>query len=455
MITSRWTFGIAALALCAAPAFADTLEERVARVEQQLAAPSAREIQSSVDAYLASAQADATLVGGAGQAGYDGGFWIRGGMFLLKINLTLQTRFEYFDWNKKAAEPRPGGDLSGFSVPRAQLKFSGDATCDIHYFLMLEFGHVVSPTEHFQGETLAPVSVFSNDAFGNEMLEGWIEYETSPWLTFRMGLIQLAGTRQLMTPAELQQFVDISLASAFIGSRLPGWIDRNRDYGIALHGVFGCNGEWSYLATVTNGEGIFHRNVLDPTTADPLAYTARVNWNILGNLGYEEGALRQRECEWSLAVGAWGHYQQDHVQENPLIEGNERWSAGADAALGYGGFSLTGAFNWAQWKSPAGVKTDFTSYLVQAGYLFPGTAWEIAARWSAYLIDTSGSKHGANEFAGAVNYYIDGHADKVTVDAAFITKDKLGNIFGDAYPAYWPTDGSDGMLLRLQWQLAL
>src|SRR5262245_16566154 len=93
-------------------------------------APSAREAQSAVDAYLASANGDATLVGGAGSAGYDGGFWIRGGSFLLKINLTIQTRYEYFDWDDRDAEPAPGGDLSGFSLPRVTLKFSGQATCD-------------------------------------------------------------------------------------------------------------------------------------------------------------------------------------------------------------------------------------------------------------------------------------------------------------------------------------
>ena len=53
----------AALAVAfATPAWADSgLEARVAQVEQQLAAqsqPSAREIQSSVDAYLGSARAD-------------------------------------------------------------------------------------------------------------------------------------------------------------------------------------------------------------------------------------------------------------------------------------------------------------------------------------------------------------------------------------------------------------
>ena len=72
----------------AAPAFAQdsaALDARLARVEQQLAQPSPREIQSSVDAYLATTKSDASLVGGAGSAGYDGGFWIRGGSFLMKI----------------------------------------------------------------------------------------------------------------------------------------------------------------------------------------------------------------------------------------------------------------------------------------------------------------------------------------------------------------------------------
>src|SRR5262245_8959010 len=109
------------------------------------AAPSAREVQSSVDAYLASSKPDASLVAGpGGSAGYSGGFWIAGGSFLMKINLTLQSRWEWFEWDDSDAEPSPGGDLSGYSLPRATLKFSGDATCATHYYLELEFGHVNS-----------------------------------------------------------------------------------------------------------------------------------------------------------------------------------------------------------------------------------------------------------------------------------------------------------------------
>ena len=53
-----------------------------------------------------------------------------------------------------------------------------------------------------------------------------------------------------------------------------------------------------------------------------------------------------------------------------------------------------------------------------------------------------------------MNYYIDGHADKVTLDAAFISTDDI-NLLTDVYAGYNATLDSDGLLLRLQWQLAL
>jgi hypothetical protein len=475
---TMWAFAAAAaLAAFAAPARADdSLEQRMAAAEQQLAAQStasAREIQSSVDAYLASAKADATLVGGPGSAGYDGGFWIRGGTFLLKTNLTLQTRYEYFDWNTRSDEARPGGDLSGFSLPRVTLKLSGDATCDVHYYTELEFGHAGSPfgsTGESQAELtdwssnlipaqqIAPTTATSEQLFGL-CREAWIEYEAAPAFTFRMGLLKTATTRQLMTPPEMQQFVDISMASALIGQTMPGYTDRNRDYGFMLHGVLGCDGEWSYMLTVTNGDGPVHHNVVDGRTDDPLAYSARINWDIIGHAGYEEGALRQTTCGWVAALGAWGHYFVDHQVENPLIHRADRSTWGVDAALGYGGFSFTAAYSAATWDhSDTGSNFDAWSYLIQAGYLFPDTAWEIAARYDAYDLKTKGGgsfEPAGSEWGVAVNYYLDGHADKLTLDASFITADQDGNVLSDVYAGYNGTGNGDAMLLRFQWQLAL
>jgi hypothetical protein len=476
----KFLIGILALALIAAPAFAGTLEDRVSAVEQQLAAqsaPSAREIQASVDAYLATAQGDATLVGGPGQAGYDGGFWIRGGTFLLKTNLTLQARYEYFalddddfrvmpgvNTNRQGIAPVGGSELSGFSLPRATLKFSGDATCDISYYLALEFGHVtsVSGIAGFDDAYGLLADVYgvppTEWVFDDTLREGWIEWNSSPFFNVRMGLIQTAATRQLMTPAELQQFADISLASAAIGATMPGLTDRNRDYGLALHGSFGCDGNFSYLFTVTNGDGWGHRNVVDPWTSDMLAFSGRINWDIIGHPGYEEGALRQTDCGWVLAIGAWAHYYDDSYQEDPDADLASRFTWGLDMAAGYGGFSATAAFNMASWTdSDVLPDVDVMSYLVQVGYLFPGTAWEIAARYSAYTAEyDNGPEWAASEIAGAVNYYIDGHADKLTLDVSYIASEDDGNyFFYYAYAPFLTTYDTDGMLIRLQWQLAL
>ncbi len=223
----------------AAPALAQDTgwQDTSAQVEKSIVsqtAPSARELQSAVDAYLASAKADATLVGGAGSAGYDGGFWIRGGSFLMKINLTLQTRWEYFDWDDAAERgQRRAATSPGFSLPRVTLKFSGDATCDVHYYAELEFGHSGSYYDNATGFESIP-AFFGDSGSRTRRLgacgvdygiarEAWIEYEAAPQVSFRMGLVKTPTTRQLMTPPEMQQFVDISIASAFIGQTMPGY----------------------------------------------------------------------------------------------------------------------------------------------------------------------------------------------------------------------------------------
>ncbi|MEZ6007481.1 MAG: hypothetical protein R3F05_06895, partial [Planctomycetota bacterium] len=98
----RITLGLAALALlglAAAPALADG---------------SARDVQAALDSYLAHDTADVALVGGPGSAGYDDGFWIRGGDFLLRANVTLQARYESFDWDEVQPPERGGG---GSTIP--------------------------------------------------------------------------------------------------------------------------------------------------------------------------------------------------------------------------------------------------------------------------------------------------------------------------------------------------
>ena len=470
----RWaTLAIAMLALvaCATPAFADS---------------SARDIQSAVDGYQAGQTADASLVGGAGSAGYDSGFWIRGGDFTLKINLTLQARYEAFDWD--VTEPVPGGDLSGFSLPRALVKFSGTAPCAICYYIELDFGHfgrdlytappVESndpipvkgppniPTLPNLGSTfyipgLAGFDMQSNN-FDNTR-EAWIEWCACESFNLRMGQILTPNTRQLLTAPELQQFVDISLASAFTGHLMPGYTDRNRDHGIMVHGALGCKGEWSYMLAITNGDGGDSiRNVVDERTDDNLALSGRLNWAFLAPIYYEEGALRQSTCNWYGEVGAWAHFYADRVDKPHTLLG-DHLTFGADLALGYGGFSFTGAFTLST-VSDIGVvgspEFDNTAILLQLGYLFPGTAWEIAARFSSIKVDfNNGVAVGSlTEIAGAINYYLNGHGNKLSLDVTMLDESDLNLNFFDVYTGIQPIPGApqdQAILIRFQWQLAL
>jgi hypothetical protein len=277
-----------------------------------------------------------------------------------------------------------------------------------------------------------------------------------------MGQIKLPTTRQLMTPPELQQFVDISLASAFVGLSMPGYTDRNRDHGLMIHGAFGCNGEFQYMLAVTNGDsGDSIRNIFDVRTDDNLAYGARLNWDFLGALGYEEGALRQSTCEWYGALGVWAYYHTDRT-DRPHTEWGDALRIGADVALGYGGFSFTAAFTLLQDTDEFDDITletddvDAFAALVQLGYLFPDTAWEIAVRGSMYDVDGGGEEGAVTEIAGAVNYYLNGHGNKLTVDVSWIDAEEGVGLIRDLYAGYANvlTDGT-ALLIRFQWQLAL
>lgn len=477
-----WVVFVVLIAAVAAPAAAEETTPR--------------DVQAAVDAYLTSTGTDATLVGGPGAAGYDAGFWIRGGDVLLRANLTLQARWEWFD-RDEAEEgllvsvpanhpffnnanpvdvPWPGGDLSGFSVPRATLKFSGEAPCDTRFYLELELGHHGAPV-------LSVVQTLAQYGFGpfvghagryETLREAWVEWSINDALHLRVGQVRTPTTRQLMVPVELQQFADVSVASALTGALQPGYTDRNRDFGLLVHGLLGCRNEWQYMVAVTNGDGGDGvRNVLSPLTSDNLAYSARLNWSFLRPIGYTESAMRQEVCAWYGEVGAWSHVYADRVDGGTSTLGShaalyDRFLAGVDLALGYGGFSLTGAFTWALFEdsdlAPHFEDEEWRIWLVQAGYMFPGSGVEIGVRWSGYvrtILAAGGSlEPETNALAVAIAYYLNGHANKLTLDATFVSAAADGPAGGGVYdhvggmPLGYGSDG-ESVLVRVQWQLAL
>jgi hypothetical protein len=422
---------------------------------------SGRDIAAAVDRYEFDAT-EASLVGGPGSVGYEPGFWIRAGEYSLHLGFTLQARFESFNWED--TEPFPGGDRSGFSLPRATMKLAGSVPCDVHWYMELEFGHsgARNALQFLQGCLACSANNLGPDNQSNNFdpsREAWIEWSPNACFNFRMGTIRTPTTRQLMTPPEQQQFVDVSLASAWMGLGMPGYTDRNRDFGILLHGALGSSRELGWMVSITNGDGADSiRNVLDHRTSDGLAYGARLNWTFAKPIGYEEGALRQSTCGWHGELGAWAYYYADRSDKPHTQEGDYlRW--GVDVALGSGGFSMTGAVSFTDDSDVGGTLNDeSTAWLAQVGYHFPGTAFELAARYSGY--DTEGDLSGngsASEIGLAINYYLNGHGNKLQLDVSMLDTEDDGFLVLDSYAAYpaFLGNGESALRLMVQWQLAL
>ena len=165
-------------------------------VEQQLAAqsaPSAREIQSRWTPTSPRRRPTRRWSAARGSAGYDGGFWIRGGSFLLKINLTLQTRYEYFDWDDNGDRAQPGRRPLGLLAPARDAEVLGRR--DLRHPLLrrarvrprrLVFDNVDgdrarSPaTLHGDLGTARAASSRRDGADYGIAREAWIEYEAAP-----------------------------------------------------------------------------------------------------------------------------------------------------------------------------------------------------------------------------------------------------------------------------------
>src|SRR5262245_11100849 len=317
--------------------------------------PSQREIQRSVEAYLAGADGDARLVGSPGDAGYDDSFWIRAGAFTFRTGMSFDARYEAFDWEDHENEATPGGDLSGFSLPRVTWWCGGEAPCGIAFYGELEFGHATTPVSTILGPPAGEMDRAGILYAGGEDLpvlrEGWIGWQfwrglkayvvatalRDAWVGGVLaGIVPTAGPRQLMTPPEEQQFVDASLGAAWIGDLMPGWTDRNRDIGVRWNfpEFQSARSALRAFATMTNGDGPDVRNVLDALTDDHIAFSARVDWMYFGRYVAEHGIdlrslwteapLDAHQGEITGGLGAWGYVLHDAHR-------NDRWLVGLDA----------------------------------------------------------------------------------------------------------------------------
>lgn len=106
-------------------------------------------------------------------------------------------------------------------------------------------------------------------------------------------------------------------------------------------------------------------------------------------------------------------------------------------------------------SDPSGVGSTYDwGLLVQAGYMF-NEKWEGFARWDITFLDDAlldaGDEDAISEFTLGVNYYLNGHAAKFTVDASYLPDGSPNNESGIGVLA---TD-EESFIFRGQFQLLL
>ena len=354
------------------------------------------------------------------------------GEFALTTRLRAQIR-------QHVLNETSGGDsqLSQvFQIRRARLQFKGHAFGE-HNKMKVEFAF--SPRD---------LGVRDAELHNTPLLTWYFEFDYLRDLTVRMGQYKIPFSRQRVVSSGDLQLVDRSLAN--------GEFNEDRDIGLDLRSkdLFGLGGYLRYYAGVYMGEGrdFGGRNA----TADfKLHYLGRLEVLPMGAFKDYKEADIERNLTPKLSLGGAYSFHHDAQRlrgvtgSRPDDFGTTNYhSFNVDYAFKWMGFSSTGEFHWrkgrrdpgdAQIPDPADPTVTIPAPItaarngyglsVQAGYLFPRTAVEIAARYSGVRGvgtedpgDLSGDPDGftslgrEDSVGGGLSYYFGAHAWKIQAD---------------------------------------
>jgi len=239
---------------------------------------------------------------------------------------------------------------------------------------------------------------------GPELEDAEIWYSFSPMATLWVGQGKVPFSRQEYTSSGKQQFVD-----RWIGNGLyaPG-----RDQGARLEGMNDSK-TFEYAFGVYNG---LARNI-NINDNDDYLYSGRIGWMPFGEYKFEESA-HDYPSGPKLALGVG--YVDNTIGTGTSAIDLERF--GYEVAFKWLGLSAQGEY-FDEEATRNGAPFDNKGYYLQAGYLFPGRRFEIAARHEEIereLTFSVGNLGGLlRDFEGnglALSYYLNKHVNKIQAD---------------------------------------
>lgn len=440
-------------------ALVEAQQQRIDSLEQQVAASAQRDVgamrseqmQQQIREVLSESEFRESLMPSTLQAGYDGGFFIRSSddKFRMQFNGLIQFRWTHYNVGRDNHYLSPGfkaeRQRTGFDAQRVDFAVSGHAySKDLTY--NVEFGN--------------------GTAFGYDtgLAYGWVNYRVMDEFQIRAGIMDIASMRADTASIATYQLVDNPLSEAVFG--------LGDGLGVRLWGEL-MEGKGQYYLDIVNSLGNAGTRTI---TNDETWYTAghdnnpaiafRTVWALMGGtcLHPDDDPEFTAPCDMAVhtepALNVGFHYAfnedwHDGTLRVPFVrqtlfrkggfgltssDGTQMHQFGLDTGFKYQGFSATAEYVVRIVDIRAAASAPYTPLFqltgddstnvyhggyLQCGYFLPIPGWErkfeVVGRVGG-ISAANGGREGTWEYAGGVNYYIEGHNVKLQCDVTKITE---------------------------------
>ena len=321
----------------------------------------------------------------------------------MKINGRAQMRYT----NAYDSDPREAGDFLSDT----------DRTINVNRSRLKVKGHLYQPW----------LKYFSQFEIGDGyFIDYGIQIEKYKALSFKAGQWKLEYSRERSISSGKQHMVDRSIVNKMFT------IDRHN--AAAIYGQLneGTMADFNYWAGIGSGTG--RGNSLSGP-GDPLYY-GRFQWNPLGGGVELTTADIQRHKEPALSVGfaralVEGEYSRFSSSGGSQLSRWEERETNSltkvrqytfDVSYMYQGFSAEAEYHDKIVSGSDVSDLTLDGYYIQAGYFLNETVhwWpkqlELVGRYATYTSQRDGLERKNEEQGIALNYFIAGHSNKVTID---------------------------------------
>jgi len=450
--------------------------------------------QEEYDAVVRASQERTYLLQSSFKAWYDRGFNLsmNDNAFFLKIRGRIATRYTQRSRNnawRTTGDSKDFPELLGvFGDYRANRSTNDVSTFNLRTARLYFMGHLFSPDLKFYVQIAGETAENAQAPGAVTMLDAYVLSTHLSWLNAQVGQHKVYFNRSQVNSTAAMEFASRSFASdAFTASGL-----NRRDIGITIMNdeeVYPVN----YYFGVFNGEGpLVNRfaqfsseeatvgcpggqtggnpfpspagcpantrglNANLRTSINQLMYTARLQWNILGQAGYGEGDIAYSETPQMVVGGGYAYnpglntstdnsfvgidLANLNLRRALAVSGNGRMlgqgvvdfsTSTLDSAFKYRGFSLQAEY-WfrnvtrhnkglpcLQTAVVGGPCTAFapgqfgnaTGWSVQSGYYLIPRKLEVAARYAYWDPDTRSASDLIKEVNVSLNWFLGGTYD--------------------------------------------